>query len=391
MLGSVQKKGDRWYCVYTDPITKKQKWVSAETTKRMEAEKKLKEIIRAIDDNTYTPPTKQTFKDFTDNTWLGEYIASRKLKPSTVVSYSMIAREHLIPFFGAQRVEKVTPAMVLRYKANLIKEGRLSNRTIQYHLVVLSNIFKAACVLNILRSNPCANIEKPSIENHEPQTLSIPELRGLVDNAEGVFKVFLMIAVTTGMRLSEIRALKWSDIDFKENIVSIERNLYKGQVCLPKNNKTREAPMVDDLKAALLEYEKNAPTSGDGWLFPLEDGNPVDADRITRWFRNAVKAAKDKGIIPSDKKITFHNLRHTFCSISAVVNENQFITQKLAGHSNISTTAKYYVKLERDAKQKAASKVSDSIFKVKHLGEKHGIDSEIYLNAKRELSERRGF
>ncbi|HZD59082.1 MAG TPA: site-specific integrase, partial [Anaerolineae bacterium] len=88
----------------------------------------------------------------------------------------------------------------------------------------------------------------------------------------------------------------------------------------------------------------------------------VDADRITRWFRNTVKAAKESGLIDLNKKVTFHNLRHTFCSISAVVNENQFITQKLAGHSNIAITAKYYVKLERGAKQKAATRVSDTIF-----------------------------
>ena len=350
--GTTKKRGSTWSAIYY--VNGKQKWKGGFRTKA-DAEAFLDSVNTEIRDGTYREPSKTTFAEFASK-WLTKY-QEPHVKKSTFIRHKGIVDNYLIPALGYHLLTNVSPDYIQSYIADKKKEGKLSARSINYHLTVIKMILKTAVIAKHLKENPAQYIRNLKEEPKETTILTPVEIRSLINAAEGPFKTFLTVAVTTGMRLSEVRALKWSDVDMVERVIYVQRNLYRNEEGSPKAGKAREVLISDSLHAALLNYQMSAPTSADGWLFCTSSGKPWDAQNITkRWFRQALKNA---GIT---KKVTFHSLRHTFCTLSATANGNQFQTQKLAGHSNISTTAKYYVHLEREALREASNQVSNVIF-----------------------------
>jgi integrase len=127
--------------------------------------------------------------------------------------------------FGGLQLEAVTADRIDGYRARAVEEGRLSARTINKHLVVLHGIFRRAMRVYGLRANPAALVDRqPLRRSGEITVLSAADVEALARAAENDQDAALFrVAAFTRLRLGELRALRWVDVDFAKRLVHVRR------------------------------------------------------------------------------------------------------------------------------------------------------------------------
>jgi len=132
-----------------------------------------------------------------------------------------------------------------------------------------------------------------------------------------------------GLRLGEIVALEWRDVDLAARRLTVERSDWLGHVGVPKGGRTRQLPMTQRLASAL----KKARHLRSDRVLAVADGSPMTRERIIKAIRGAQRIAGiERGV---------HILRHTFCSHLAMKGAPARAIQELAGHADLSTTQRY--------------------------------------------------
>jgi len=265
-----------------------------------------------------------TYREFAEK-WFSTYVRNNN-KPSEQKSKSVILISHLIPAFGHLRIDNITSLMVEEYKNKKLKYG-LSPKTINNHLVVLSKSLKTAQEWVGLVSLPRVKFLKvpPQSFNFLTSIESGKLLDGIKDN---MWRAMVLLAVRTGLRLGELVALQWEDIDMKNRLITVRRSAVRGVVSSPKSNKHRYIPFSDEVHEALLSLNNKK-----GLVFNLN--NCLMNHETPRL--NLIRICEKAGV----KKIGWHNLRHTFASQLVAAGASLKAVQELLGHSDIRTTMRY--------------------------------------------------
>jgi integrase len=264
--------------------------------------------------------------------WLRWAEHDRACKPSTLVDYRHSAGR-INRDLGDVRLEDVTPELLERWKATLA----VSNRTIVKYLVVLHGIFRRAMKVWGLPRNPVAEVERPRVRiSNDVEAFSPEEVHALVRAASTRQDACLYLtAAFTGLRLGELLALRWGDIDFAGDALRVRRSYnVHGGVGTPKSGKVRSVPMVPDVARALAELGRRERFVGeDDLVFGGELGSFLDASALRDRYKAALAAAELR-------QLRFHDLRHTFGTL-AVRRAEIPAVQAWMGHSDIQTTMRY--------------------------------------------------
>ena len=249
-------------------------------------------------------------------------------KPSGIASIESILKWHLVPTLGPKRLDAITNEQVQRLKLAL---SQRAPKTVNNVLTVLSTLLKKAvewgelerlpCVIKLL-PNPKKTMGFHDFDQYE-RLLTVARKRGT--------DAYLMVLAggDAGLRLGEIVALEWRDIDLAARRLTVERSDWLGHVTVPKGGRSRQLPMTQRLTAALkaarhLRCER---------VLCLPDGSPITRDRVIKAVRGAQRVAGiEQGV---------HILRHTFCSHLAMKGAPARAIQELAGHADLSTTQRY--------------------------------------------------
>lgn len=267
----------------------------------------------------------------------------RARKPSTVRDYRSVLDAHLLPAFGDQRLEDITPASIDRWRGSLVG---LSNRTKNKLLVILHGVFRRARAVYGLPINPVAMVEKhPQARSGDIEVYSPEEVMALVRVAgsEQDAAIYLTAAFT-GLRLGELLALRWRDVDFAGQVIRVRASFAGGQLTTPKSGKVRSVPMAPRVAQALAQLSHGRGADDDEELvFANELGGHVDGRALRRRYLTALKRA---GLRP----LRFHDLRHTF-GTRMIAKADIRRVQEWMGHADVQTTMKYlhYVPRANDA------------------------------------------
>ncbi len=259
-------------------------------------------------------------------------------KPSTVADYRSVIRAHLLPAFGALRLEDVTADRIEAWKATL----RLSNRTKIKLLTVLSGVLARARRVHKLRYSPMLEVEKPrhrasaAIEVFSPE-----EIGALVRAADSEQDGALFLtAAFTGLRRGELVALRRRDVDFVAQRVRVSGSYAGGRLTTPKSGKVRSVPLAPDVASALARLTKRELWTGDDDLvFPGGTGRYLDPSTLSKRYRAALARA---GL----RTLRFHDLRHTF-GTRMIAKADIRRVQEWMGHADVATTMKYLHYVER--------------------------------------------
>ncbi|MCX6792924.1 MAG: site-specific integrase [Candidatus Falkowbacteria bacterium] len=264
------------------------------------------------------------FKDFSEK-WFNVYVKTNN-KYSEVLNKQSVLRAHLNPFFGDKRLDKISNLDIESYKAKKLQSSQ-ANKSVNNHLIILNKCFRTAQEWGVID-----NIPKIKLLKVQPQKfdfLSAEECQLLLDNCDGVLREMVLVGLKTGLRFGELIALEWSDIDFKSNLMTVQKSIARGRLGSPKSNKIRYVPLLDDVSKVL-----NARSKKRGLVFSKDGKKHLGPVLCLRWLHLACKTA---GL----RKIGWHTLRHTFASHLAQNGVSIVLIKELLGHADIKTTMRY--------------------------------------------------
>jgi integrase len=268
--------------------------------------------------------------------------AGRKLATRTAVESAL--RVHLQPFFGERPIGTVKHEDVVDLMTLMEGKG-VGPKSIRNYIGTLSALYRFA--MHPRRRwatvNPCEGLELPAALGYEGiRYLELGALDALVNHAErGEYeqldRALYLTAAMTGLRLGELIALRWADVDFSASMIRVRSNYVLGEFGTPKSRRsTRSVPMADQVGAELDRLNRAAGDPGDDALVFADPftGGPLDKAAILRRYHRALKAAKLG-------EHRFHDLRHTFGTRMAAAGVAMRTLQEWMGHRDIATTQRY--------------------------------------------------
>ena len=225
---------------------------------------------------------------------------------------------------GNKPAEDITVQDLEKYRGS--RKGKIKNSSINREMDNIKRLFSLAKENKKIKINPCEDLKKLKIENPRKRYLTKEEEEKLLQVANPTLKAVIIVALHTGMRLSEITHLKWGDIFFKENYL-IALNT--------KNGKSRELIITKQMRQELESLPR---------LSEYVFTNPV-TKRPYKDFKSSFKRAVQKAGIPY---ITFHELRHSTASRLNELGVDLATIQEYLDHADARTTQRYIHKPKKN-------------------------------------------
>ena len=226
----------------------------------------------------------------------------------------------------------------------------LSAKTVRNINQVISSAMDFAVAQKIISENPCKNVSLPKLEHKEMQTIPAEQLQAFLQEAKatGVYEMYY-IELATGLRRGELLGLKWQDIDWKNGIIKVRRQLARvnGEIVeapLKTKNSYRAVSISPQAIEVLREQKKKA---NDQYVFPSPNGGPISPDSVN----NMLKRVLERAGIP---KVRFHDLRHTFATIALKNGVDIKTVSGMLGHFSAGFTLDTYAHVTTAAQKEAA-------------------------------------
>ena len=209
--------------------------------------------------------------------------------------------------------------------------------------------------------NPILLVRQSAKRQKIPEYLEVEELRALLSQLNRCFRLMVFLDAVTGLRRSELLALKWEDIDFDRLQINVRRSIYMNVVGNCKTEASRKPVPMDPVLATDLRTWKEAsryPKPGD-WVFASSrrgGRNPYWPDSV---LSEVIRPAAARAGIR--KHIGWHTFRHSFCTLLMANGENVKIVQELMRHANCRTTLEIYSQARNEAKRAAQHRLVEMI------------------------------
>jgi integrase len=277
------------------------------------------------------------------------------IKQSSFAAYSLILDNHLLPVLSEKT--EISETMIQEMVNRKLKEG-LSQKTVKSILVVLKMILKFGYKYGMCTYAPLDIIFPANTAMKEIEVMNISDQKKLMNYLKGNFSFLnlgLSICLSTGLRIGEICALKWKDIDTSSGVIRINKTIQRiyvkdaGQshteiiIGPPKtSNSKREIPLTKDLMAIVKPLKKVVPENN---YVISNSSKPIEP----RLYRIHLQKITDSLGIP---RMKFHTLRHSFATRCIESNCDYKTVSVLLGHSSINTTLNLYVHPNLEQKKK---------------------------------------
>lgn len=340
---------------------RKRKVIYAKSKDQLIEKKKILEA--SIVTGTYREPNKMAVEYFLDK-WLNEICVS-SLRPSTFNLYQGILRKHIYPAIGKTLLCQLTPVQLQTLYNSKIKAGLSASRVKHMH-AILHKALSYALKWGYVSYNVSDLVEKPKQRKKEMTVLSKEQVDKFLSSAkEDRFYPLYVLALTTGLRQGELLGLRWDDIDFGQETVSVQRTVKeeKGKLVIgePKTKSARRTVTLPKLAIKVLkEHRKRQLQKGflsSGYVFTDSQGGLVRATNMVR--RSFKPLIKEAGV----PEIRFHDLRHTHATLLLQQGVNPKLVQERLGHSSIGLTLDTYSHVLPNM-QKQVARELDIVFSI---------------------------
>lgn len=364
----------RWREV--DPVTKKARVRDKSFPTEAAARQFRAGITHKQATGTYVPPDrgKVTFAEVAEQ-WLA--VAATKVRPRTLHGYRRKLALHVLPVFGARRIDSITSMDVERWAAEIGKRtGRpVMPATVTHAIFPLSATMNYARKHGLIQSNPCDVVDRPEqlpagrekVDGHFLSRAQVAALASKCAETDPVYGLLVRFAAGVGLRASEIAGLRICDVNLDRPDVTVERTAQNvprtGWVVQEPKSKMsrRRVPILDDdLLDELRSYrarhprraELNAPFWPGRGRSGLDYGH-AGADHPWNqqaFYRNVYRPAVAAVGLPADAHsgVRFHDLRHTCGSQWLADGVDMFKVSRWLGHSSIAFTYAVYAHVPRE-------------------------------------------
>lgn len=374
MAGSIEKRGDNTYRLVVSSGknldgTRSRKYKTFHGSYK-EAELALAEFITEVNRGLVPEGKPITFKEYY-YIWLKKY-AEKDLEDSTRVRYTRMLETRILPYLGSFQLDKIKPTDLMDFydmleddtqiqrlaKNNGKKTDKpLSPKTILEHHRLISAMLQKAVYWQLIVANPARRVKPPKTRKPKMKCYDDDQCRILIKALSELtgnsikYKAAILLDLFTGLRRGELIGLEWSDIDFINKTVDINKSIQylaeKGTFSkCPKTESSNRIVPIPDFVVQILEeykvwYENQREICGDKWIdskkvFIQDNGKAMHPDTIGKWFK---KFVQEIGL----PVMNFHSLRHTNATLLISQNVDIATVSARLGHAQIATTAKFYV------------------------------------------------
>lgn len=308
---------------------------------------------------------KMTVKDISEQ-WLAE--KKMTVKTASYSSYRNLLHNHIYPKLGGIRYTALTKQMLNRYISELLTSGRkdgrggLSAKTVRDVIVVLKSVCSYAHnEYNI--SNPAENIKPPRIEKNSDEQAVLDKyerirLEQYLMHDLNQTKIGILLCLYTGLRIGELCALKWQDVDLRHGQVSVTKTVQRIShddgtteimVGSPKSaTSVRDVPIPEFVCTELIKFK------GSAHSYILSGcGTPVEPRTMQNRFKSVLKQC---GI----RDMNFHSLRHTYATMCIEKGFDPKALSELLGHADVSITMNRYVHSSAAMKRQYVNRLNHS-------------------------------
>jgi integrase len=363
-----RRKGDgRWVAAIsiTDPLTGESKRHAFYGKTLKEAKAKQLQALQAAEQGLTVVESGSSVQRFLE-VWIRDHLPVSGRKESTIRQYARLLSIYVQPHLGQKKLTSLTPLVIEAWIKNLRSKG-LSETTIRAAFNVLSLVLDTAVRDGLLRTNPCSKVARPQPDTEEAKYLTVDQIQSVIQQAQGSLKPLLTLMALTGLRIGEILALHWDDLDLERGALTVNGTLVPGTNGLiiqkPKTKRSqRTIPLVEVAVQALREQKriqnqerlKAGPLWQDhGLIFPTSIGTPEHYRNILRTYQ---KIAKPYGIGKG-----FHTLRHSAGTLLSSLGIPVATVSAILGHSRTSITHDIYTHALPEDSRRAVEELSKLI------------------------------
>lgn len=373
--GEMQRAEDNRYLYRYIDLSGKKRTVYAVTL--VELREKEKQIERDLQDGIDSSKG-----DMTLNQLFQIYMETKSdLRESTRHNYFAVWKNAIENSdLGNMKIAQIKQIHIRRFYSGLVKSGMAANTIKLYHSLINPTL-ELAVDSDIIRKNPAKDCKKGiGGTKKEREAITISEQERMLNfiknsNKYSVYYPMIIFALSTGLRAGELTGLRWADVDVKENVVHIRRQLiYKnwGDGCkfhiqdLKTEAGRRDIPLIENARKSLIRQKElylllgkaMKPQEVEGisdFVFTNTLGKPYAINAINFVLDNVVKAYNkleneqaEKGhrepeLLPH---VSAHILRHTACTRLAESGLEPKVLQYIMGHANVSVTLDVYTHLD---------------------------------------------
>jgi len=314
--------------------------------------------LRTINGGSFRPQSTILLKQFAEDVWKPSVLAL--LKPGSVQYYGKILKRHIVPTFGAKRLCEISRVDIQCFVAEKRKQN-YSGSSIHGMRTTLAKVLQSAVDWGYVEQNCARGIQ---IGNREPKKerlyLSPDEVRKLIDVLDEPVRTLVVISVLTGLRIGELTALRWKNVDFSRNTIQVRETVSEGKFGTPKTRSSRrDIPASEPVLRAFVTHRMRCRQVGpEDLIFASRNQTPLNPKNLNR---RVLRPACAKLELP---QVTWHSFRHTHATLLGEVGESLKTAQSLLGHSDLETTLNIYTHAIPESQKRAVDKVAEIMFPI---------------------------
>jgi integrase len=307
----------------------------ADIPTRRQAERILSDRLRGINSGDYRPQSSCTLSDFVQRTWFPEVLPT--LKYPSKKHYEYIVNGHMIPVFGDMQLRLISRESIQSFLNSKLRSG-LSWKTVKHIRTSFGTVLGAAEMRGLIQSNPARHTKLP---RRGPVTEKAPiapeKIRQLLEALPEPSRSLAWLLVLTGLRVGELLALRWRNIDLALGWLRVRETVYEGRFDDPKSKRSKRTVPLGAKGIELLSAFKPQCIDPDALVFPTRRGTPFCRRNLLK--RQLAPTCKRLGI----EGVTWHWLRHANATLLDAVGTPLGTVQALLGHSSAEITREIYL------------------------------------------------
>jgi integrase len=289
---------------------------------------------------------------------------------STTATYRRYLRKWVLPRWGDQAALMIAPLDLENWLKELGRKSGLENQTRSKIRQVIGLVYKHAQRVGFLprteQANPIRFVRQSTASNFDPIILTPVQAFAIINQLGLMLRTLVLVTAATALRISEILALQWRDIDVENQCIYVRRAYVYGRFGKPKSKASkRPVPLHPLLAAHLLNWRRETPYSQEENLvfpsFKLKGRMPPRANMLLS--DHLRPAALKVGVVAPPRAFGFHTFRRTLASVLVANNYDPKLVQELLRHSNIKTTLDIYAQAITPAKLEAQGNFLNQLLK----------------------------
>jgi len=311
--------------------------------------------MQRINGDQYSPLATRKFIDFVRVDW--EPVMLPTMKYATQKSYAYFIRVHLIPVLGDFRLQDINREPIQTMLNAKLATG-LAWETVHHLQCALSKILGTAVEWGYIEANPVRMTRLPRRRRTYTKAVLTPvQLRLLVPRLPEPSRSLVLLLMLTGLRIGELLALRWRNVDLGAGLARVEETVYEGHFDEPKSRHSVRLIPLGPLAVAMLSDRRRRGIADPSTLvFSSRCGTTLD--RRTLLSRQLKPAAKAAGLC----NVTWHLLRHSNATLHDSLGTPLGTVQALLGHSSSEITRQVYLHSLPEDRRVAAERLEAYLF-----------------------------